>query len=172
IDRDEARVEFLVASLVVERNEPLARLDPEVVAALRADVRVPRDLLFVDDLAAAVALRPEPLGHLETLLFDGGLGPLFLTEPAHRKCEEHKTPHGGRQERAPRRKPVRRAIPPFFEDSRPWFRPGCGSRGLSLCFAPHVPPRASPRTGPCRRRYRRPGCRLEAPRSDLRSARA
>ena len=55
----------------------------EVVAALRADVEVPLDLLAVDDLLALLALDPQPLG--DRGLFFGSQLPrlFFLAEPRH-----------------------------------------------------------------------------------------
>src|SRR5439155_25361273 len=80
----DARGEFLVRAVVEEHLEALARGEPEVVAALGADVEVLLDFLAVDDLLAVVALDPKPLGDGDLLLLDR-LPRLFLfSEPGHR----------------------------------------------------------------------------------------
>src|SRR5262249_54204156 len=50
-------------------------------AALRADLEVPGELLVVEDLAAVVALDPQPLRHLARAPLPGLLGRSVLLEP-------------------------------------------------------------------------------------------
>src|SRR5207249_4567602 len=77
---------ILVAPLVEQSFQALVGGDPEMVVALGADVGVPEDFLLIDDLLAAVALDPQPLGHPELLPLHRLLGLLDLLEPGHRHC--------------------------------------------------------------------------------------
>ena len=48
---------------VEQHPQPLGRVEPEVMPALRADAQAGREILVVDDLRARRALDPQPFGH-------------------------------------------------------------------------------------------------------------
>src|SRR5262249_48350443 len=84
------RCQEIVMSLVnaiEEQFEARSRVDSKMVAAFRARVPVGLEILFPDDLPAALALLPESLGAdalLAVLLLGGRLRPGFIPfEPGH-----------------------------------------------------------------------------------------
>ena len=81
VRRAQVRVELDVLLVVEEHPQPLGRRQPEVEAALRADLEVARELLVVEDLAAAVALDPEPFRDLALPPLPDLLGRAIFLEP-------------------------------------------------------------------------------------------
>ena len=78
---DEEYVELVVLPVIEQHPQPLGRREPEVKAALGADLEVPRELLVVEDLPAVVALDPETLRDLARSSVPGLLGGAVFLEP-------------------------------------------------------------------------------------------
>src|SRR5207249_8659314 len=83
VDGVDVCVDLLVTPVVEQGGEALAGRDAEVIIALGADVGVPEDLLLIDDLLAAVALDPQPLGDLDPLVLDRLFRLADLLEPRY-----------------------------------------------------------------------------------------
>src|SRR5688572_18791206 len=83
IERLEIRRELVPRLGVEEHFEALARADPQVMAALRANVQVAIELGAIELCGAAGALDPEPFGHRVLALLGADPGWHQLIEPAH-----------------------------------------------------------------------------------------
>src|ERR1019366_1920227 len=75
-------IEDFVLAIVVEIAQPGARIDAEVLVALRTDIEILLQILFPDDLAALLALYPQSFGL--DLLFTRRIElNIFPLEPTH-----------------------------------------------------------------------------------------
>src|SRR4029077_15863922 len=61
IGRRQARVQFLISAAIEEQRQPGARIDPEVMFALRAHLEILVQCFFPNDMASALALEPQAL---------------------------------------------------------------------------------------------------------------
>ena len=92
VERLEIRRE-LVAGLGIEKHlEALARADPQMVAALRADVEIAIELGAIELGGASGALDPEALGHRMLALLGADPGRHQFIEPTHTRASCRETP--------------------------------------------------------------------------------
>src|SRR5690606_26035573 len=83
IDRLDVRTDFLGGIGIEEPAEPLARADPKMVVALRANEQIPLELGAVELRRTALALDPQAFRHRAPPLLGVDAGRHQLVEPAH-----------------------------------------------------------------------------------------
>jgi hypothetical protein len=83
VERLEVRGELVTGLGIEEHLETLARADPKMMAALRANMQIAMQLGAIELCGAARALDPEPFGHRVLALLGPNPGWHQLIEPTH-----------------------------------------------------------------------------------------
>ena len=87
VGRNQIRIENFVLVVIKKLSQAGSRVNPEMLVAFRADVVILFQVLFPDDLPAAVALDPQPFGpdglFARSIQLTG-----FALEPCHKSSSQ------------------------------------------------------------------------------------